>query len=139
MTITIELAPELERKVRQAAAQAGLAPDAYILDAIRAHLHQIEVEPSDVNHLSEVESDLLQKFNQSLSTIAWARYHDLVAKRRAENLTPEEQEELIALTDHIEVANAQRMAYLVELARLRNTTLDALMVELGVQSIPFHD
>ena len=133
MTITIELAPDLERQIQQAATQAGLAPDAYILEAIRTRLAQSQPAPASMPHLSEVEADLLLKINHSLSSITWSRYHELVAKRQAETLTPEEQQELIALTGRIETANVQRISYLVELARLRNTTLDALMAELGLK------
>ena len=49
--------------------------------------------------------------------------HALVARRKAETLTPGEQTELIALSDRLEEANAQRIGYLAELARVRHTTL----------------
>ena len=39
MAIVIELAPELERQIRQAAAQSGLSPDTYILESVQARLH----------------------------------------------------------------------------------------------------
>lgn len=138
MTITIDLAPDLERQIQQAATQAGLAPDAYILEAIRARLEQNQTTPASAPHLSETEADLLLKINHSLSSITWSRYHDLIAKRQAETLTPEEQQELIALTGRIEAANVQRISYLAELARLRNTTLDALMAALGLKPMMFH-
>jgi hypothetical protein len=138
MTITIELAPDLERQIQQAATQAGLAPDAYILEAIRARLEQNQTTPASAPHLSETEADLLLKINHSLSSITWSHYHDLIAKRQAETLTPEEQQELIALTGRIEAANVQRISYLAELARLRNTTLDALMADLGLKPMTFH-
>lgn len=48
-------------------------------------------------------------------------------------MTPEEQKELIMLTDQIEEANVQRIKYVAELARLQNTTLPALMRQLGLK------
>jgi hypothetical protein len=57
---------------------------------------------------------MLLQINQSLSGITWAWYHELVAKRKAETLTKNEQQELFDLTDQIEIANAQRISYLVE-------------------------
>lgn len=56
-----------------------------------------------------------------------------MAKRQAEILTPEEHSELLHLTEQIEKLQAQRMEYLAELARLRGTSLTALMKNLGIQ------
>jgi hypothetical protein len=56
----------------------------------------------------------------------------LVAKRQAETLTLDQQQELIALSDAIETANVQRIEYVVESARLRNTTVAAVMQALGL-------
>jgi len=133
MTITIEMAPELEQQLQQAAAQAGLAPEVYIVETLRDHLALPAQQRSHVQPLSATESELLLKINHSLEGIAWARYHALVAKRRAETLTADEQQELIALSDQIEAANAERMTYLAELARLRNVSLAALIRQLGLQ------
>jgi hypothetical protein len=55
-----------------------------------------------------------------------------VVRRKAETLTPDEQTELIALSDRLEEANARRIGYLAELARVRHTTLEAVMSELGL-------
>ena len=50
-----------------------------------------------------------------------------MTRRKTEILTPDEQTELIALSDRLEEANAQRIGYLARLARVRHTTLDAVM------------
>jgi len=137
MTITLEIAPELEQQLQQAAEQAGLAPDAYIVETLREHLmlpgDSLAQHRPGIQHLSSTESDLLLKINHSLAEIGWARYHTLVAKRHAETLTPNEQQELIGLSDQIETANVQRMTYLTELARLRKISLVALIQQLGLK------
>jgi hypothetical protein len=76
------------------------------------------------------------EINRSLSQIQWERYDQLLAKRRAETLTPEELDELIALSNQIETASVRRIKYLAELARLRNTTVSALIAELGIVPRP---
>lgn len=63
----------------------------------------------------------------------WEHYHALLAKRRAETLTPQEQATLIEISDQIEQANARRIQYLIELASLRGTSLEAVMQELGIE------
>jgi ABC-type Zn uptake system ZnuABC Zn-binding protein ZnuA len=61
-------------------------------------------------------------------------YHALIAKRRAETLTTEEQATLIEISDQIEQANAHRIEYLIELATVRGTSLEAVMHELGIEA-----
>lgn len=131
MTITLELPTEFEARIREEAEKADLDTQSYIVEALREHLRQAQTRPS---HLPKTESELLQKINLGLSQAEWQRYHDLIARRRAQTLTPEEQEELIAFSDRIEEANARRMAYLVELARLRQTSLETVMEELGIKA-----
>ncbi|MFQ5855665.1 MAG: hypothetical protein ACE5LU_08500 [Anaerolineae bacterium] len=129
MAITLELPTEFEAQIREEAEKADLDTAAYIVEALQEYLRQTQTQPP---HLSKTESELLQHINLGLSQAEWQRYHELIAKRRAETLTPDEQEELIAFSDRIEEANARRMAYLVDLARLRQTSLEAVMEELGI-------
>ncbi|MCI0397381.1 MAG: hypothetical protein L0322_20930 [Chloroflexi bacterium] len=60
------------------------------------------------------------------------RYDELVAKLRAETLTPKEHEELLQLTDQVEQFEAQRVKHLIELASLRHVSLEQLMTDLGI-------
>lgn len=82
--------------------------------------------------LSRRESELLLKINQGVPKPLSQRYHELIAKRRAETLTPDEYTELLTLTDQVELADAQRMENLAELARLRHQPLFVVMDELGL-------
>lgn len=133
MTITIDVSPEIENQLQQAAARAGVAPDVYIVGLLQQNLKQIAGRSKTNRSSPRQEAELLQKINRSLSQIEWERYDQLLAKRRAEMLTPAERDELIALSDQIEAANVRRIKYLAELARLRNTTLSALIAELGIK------
>jgi len=83
--------------------------------------------------LPKDEADLLLRINQGMPPDIQKRYDKLTAKRRAETLTPDEYSELLRLTDHIEKLEAKRVEYIAELARLRKTSLTALMKELGIQ------
>jgi hypothetical protein len=84
--------------------------------------------------LSKDEAELLVKVNQGLSLDIQKRYDELVAKRKAEELTPDEHQELLNLIDEIEKADAERAKHLVELARLRGTSLAAVMEDLGIRA-----
>lgn len=135
MLLTINITPELEAQLRDEAAREGLDANAYIVHTLEEHLR-----PSHAHHpphLSEAEAHLLQQINQGLPQDMWQRYHELLDKRHAEILTPDEQADLIALSDQIEEANACRIEHLIELARLRQTSLDTLMQQLGIEAPPY--
>lgn len=83
--------------------------------------------------LPQAEAELLLKINQGVPPEIQRRYDELIAKRQAESLTPNEYEELLRLTDEIEKLEARRVEYLVELARLRKTSLTELMKQLGIR------
>jgi hypothetical protein len=136
MIITIEIAPGLEQQLRHEAARVGLAPEASIIKAVQERLRQTSPRHRPAPHVSPEEAQLLSHINPGLSPTAWERYHALVARRQAETCTPDEQTALIALSDRLEEANAQRMGYLAALARLRHTTLDAVMSARGLMPAP---
>jgi hypothetical protein len=135
MTIEIEMPPELERQLNQAAEQAGVTPDMYVVHLVQQDLKQSH--PHDgARRLPNDQAELLQRINHSLSSVEWQHYHELQRKRRAELLTSQEQAELIKISDQIEEINARRIQDLVELAQIRHTTVNDLIVELGLKPIP---
>jgi hypothetical protein len=44
---------------------------------------------------------------------------------------------LIEISDQIEQANARRIQYLIELATLRGTSLEAVMQDLGIEALAY--
>lgn len=83
--------------------------------------------------LPRAESELLLKINEGVPPDVQTRYNELIAIRQAEALTPEEYKELLRLTQRVEKLEVRRVEYLAELARLRGTSLTALMENLGIQ------
>ena len=84
--------------------------------------------------LPSQEASLLLQINQGIPTDLHQRYHYLTEKRDAETLTPAEYEELLHLSDRIELLTAQRADALVKLATLRQVPLLQLIDDLGIQS-----
>jgi hypothetical protein len=128
LTVTLDIAPELERRLHDEAAKEGVDTATYIEHTLKERLRRTG------NRLKRGEAELLQQIDRGLPQEEWQRYHELVAKRRADTITLEEYEELISLSDQIEVANAKRVEYLAELAQIRGVSLKALMRELGIKS-----
>jgi hypothetical protein len=85
------------------------------------------------NVLGQSETELLQKINKGLPSSIQKRYDFLVKKRKEETLNQVEFEELLELTSYTENFNAQRLSYLLELAKLRNQTLDSVLEELEIK------
>ncbi len=130
MTLIIDMAPEMEGRLRDQAAQEGLEPERYVLQTVAERLDR--AGNGNAPHLPGSESELLQRINEGLPAETWRQYHALIAMRDAGTLTADDRKLLVGLIDKIEIAHARRMGYLVELANLRGTTLDELMDSLGI-------
>ena len=128
MTITLQITPELESKVRTAASRIGVSPDAYVTKIIKQY-----VDDPQPTADKESETTLLQQINIGFPPEFWQQYHQLVEKRQAEQLTPAEQHALIQFSDQIEMANVQRMKALIQLSQMRQTSLEDLMDTLGIK------
>ena len=128
-TINLTLSPELEQKLRTEAAKQGLEPDRYILNTLQERLLNLPTS-------QPTEADLLQQINIGFSAPTWEQYHTLIAKRRAQILSPEEHEQLIQLSDRLENLNVARIQALIQLANLRNQSLTDLMQTLGINPAP---
>jgi uncharacterized protein (DUF1778 family) len=129
MTLTLELPPDLEKSIKEAAAKAGEQPTDFVIEAVQERLSKTPVQ----KHLSKRESELLLAVNQSFVHVQWQQYFELVDKREAEAITKDELTELIELSNSIEEANAKRLQYLIELAQLRNVSLEQLMNDLDLK------
>ena len=126
MSIVLDLPQDLEQKLRATASAAGQNVDAYILRLLEKN---VQGQPSQEKSKTIA---LLQLINRGLPTEVWSRFYSLVQKRENHTITDTELAELIELTDSIDLAHAQRMEALVELAVLQNKPLEALMDELGI-------
>jgi hypothetical protein len=86
--------------------------------------------------LAPRETELLAKINRGLPADFAARYQELIQKRRAGTLAPDEHAELLRSSDQVEHLEAERVEALADLASLRGTSLSRLMAELGIQAPP---
>jgi len=86
---------------------------------------------------SAAEAALLQTIRRPQPTELSRRCRELTARRRAATLTAEEHDELLRLTDTIEIGDAARVQALGQLAHLRGKTLAEITAELGLQVPPY--
>lgn len=83
---------------------------------------------------TKYEIGLIKKINESiLSDQEQNRFDELVKKRRAEKISQDELNELIALSEKSEAINVERVKMLIALAESKKVTLDEIMDKLGIK------
>src|SRR5262249_13346554 len=82
--------------------------------------------------LDRTESELFEIINQGMSAETQNRFTALKARLQADTMTPQEQAELIQITDQNEIQNARRIEALIALAQHRGVTVRQLMDQLGI-------
>jgi len=121
--VHVQVSPD---ELAEAVAQLPPAErDQFINRVLALRFQQTSVLPHD-------EAALLLQINQGLPEPVQQRYDDLIAKRQAETLTPDEHAELLRLSDQTERVHAERIAALAELCQRRQTTLPDVMRDLGI-------
>jgi hypothetical protein len=126
MALTLDLDPEMEARVRDAAAAEGLDPSSFVLAAVRQRL-PAEKSPADMS-----DSEILMRVGRGFPVEFWVRYNELKAKRDALTITQDELRELISFSDRVEEEDAERLRFLLELSRRQGTTVRELMAKLGL-------
>lgn len=97
-----------------------------------ALLRAQQVVPS----LPHAEAALLLKINAGVvPPDLRKRWGELDGRYQQGTLTAAEREEHLQLLDQIELLNAERLGYLVQLAQLRQLTLDDLMAQLDFKPL----
>lgn len=130
MTITLELPEALERQLRTEAARNGLSLQTQIVQSLSDN----DVAPDDN---ASNEEQLLNKIKHWIPAHQHKTYLELVEKRRGDNITPSEYEELLLLTDMVETAHAVRMRHLIQLADLRHISLEILLREMSIPAAKY--
>lgn len=72
MAISIQIPPELEEKLRESAAEAGMDVNQYVVEILKG---QLRPRASKDLGKAEKESELLQKINLGIPVSTWKRYN----------------------------------------------------------------
>lgn len=129
MSVTIAFPPTIEKQLRDDAARQGVSLEQYIAHFVISGLSgSNRPDPDELK-----EDELLQRVQLNVKPRELDEYYRLVELRKAEHMTDEEYERLLELTNRIEIAHAERMKYVVALAKLRGVSLEQTMLDLGLQ------
>ena len=129
MSLVLQINPSLEKRMRQNAIQKGIDLSQFIVQILELNFPEEKSKPKTID---EHEAQLLQKIELAIPIETWERYHILRAKRQNETIIASEIAEYTAITQKIEAANVQRLAVLIELAKIRKVSLDEVMNQLGL-------
>jgi len=129
MSITIQINPATERRLRADAEKKGVSLDQYVASFLERHFPSGRLDSLSV---SKREAELLQKINLDISPETWADYFRLKEKRLQRSITEAELDHLQNIAEKIELANAKRLEVLLELSKIRGIPLRELMKELGL-------
>jgi len=129
MSITIQLNPSLEHRLRENAQKKGVGVDQFVMQFLERNFPDEKSQPLTV---SKREAELLHKVNLEITDKIWNRYLQLKASRQSSTATEGDLAELQSITEQVEIANAQRIAVLAELALIRNVPIRYLMEQLGL-------
>jgi predicted DNA-binding protein len=127
--ITIDLSPELADRLSRLAKEHGLETREFIIKLVEDGI--ADSQPAEDSSLEDIRRRL-QEFDGEIQRKRSGRYLQLQSKREQGILTPDEQRELIAVSDEIESVNARRVEYLVRQAVPRGLTAEALLRKLGM-------
>ena len=129
MSLTIELPVTVEHSLRKNAEKQGVSLERYISRL----LTEMDVENSIESQENLSEAELLELVQLNVHPQDLEEYYRLAEIFKKGNITLEDHAKLIHLNDIIEIAHANRIKYVIELAKLRNKSLEDMVYELGIK------
>jgi hypothetical protein len=133
-------------KIRQISTESNLTFDDILKSVsnletseIVQFMHEISkiVAHRKVNALSLHESDLLKHINKSVPPKLQIQYEELAIKLNDESITEKEHQQLLKIITKLEQSKAKKLEFMIELARLRNTTLKDVAHQLQAQTLVY--
>jgi len=131
MSLTIEIAGDLEPLLKAEAGKAGVAPEEYTSRLLRNSLLK---QKSNAPVLSPQEARLLNEINQGLSAEEIELYVNLVRRRQEEAISAAGFDELRRLTHKLEKIGISRAEKLAKLAEFRGVSMERLIDELELRA-----
>ncbi|MGB0931268.1 MAG: hypothetical protein ACPGVB_10855 [Chitinophagales bacterium] len=80
------------------------------------------------------EKTILHQIQYLIPQSIQLRYDELVAKLEVEQLNIEEHQEYVQLNEQMENFSVKRLELLIELAKIWQTTVPDVMLQLGIQN-----
>ncbi len=131
MSLTIQLPVTTEHYLRESATREGMPLERYISQLLTA----TSISKNAKKKKLLTEQELLTHCQLDIQTDDLEEYHRLRTLLKLDKITEDERENLIQLNDLIEIAHAKRMSNVLQLAQLRNISLEKAMLDLGIKHL----
>ncbi len=107
-----------------------------ILNGLRKHVYQIENGNNGhaPANYSEEEQTLIEQAQEGLPSDKWQRFLELESKQIQQTITKTEMEELMQLSDMLEVKDAERIEAMMKLADMWSISLGEVKTKLNIQT-----
>jgi hypothetical protein len=129
MSLTIQLPLTVEENLRENAMRQGVSLENYI-----AQLLAINAKKNVKKNKKEwTENELLMHVQLNIHAQDLEEYHRLSNRFQLGNISEKEHEKLLQLNDMIELAHAERMKYVLLLSKMRHSSLEKTMDDLGIK------
>ncbi len=132
MSLVLQINPSLENRMRKNAKRKGVELSQFIVQILELNFPDEKAKPKII---AKKEAELLQKIELAIPIETWERFHILRAKRQNETIVDSEIAEYTAINQQIEAANVERLAVLVELAKIKKVSLEEIMKQLGLTTM----
>ena len=126
MSFVVDLPPEVETRVRLAAASEGVDVSTFVYETLAPRLRPGLEAMSEEELIAKAREDFPQAF--------WDRFAALAARSEAGELTSDEWKEYTSCAERTEVQDAERLRYLIEISRRRGCSPVSLIKQLGLRS-----
>lgn len=130
MSLIIQLPETVEKHLRRKAAQKGVTVESYVAQVLTLESNTTDLKDGNKDY---TEDELLLRINMNIDPADLAEYYRLGARFQSGKITEEERQKLLQLSDLVEIAHAERLKYIVALAKIRKVPLEQVMYDLGIQ------
>lgn len=129
MSVTIQLPATIEQHFRDDASREGISLEGYLTQLLTRNGRR---KPAEKDLQNWSEEKLLDHISLNVSLADLEEYHRLKILFQEEKLTASQHERLLALSDLMEIAHAERMKYVIVLAQKRGIPLEKMMNQLDL-------
>ena len=132
MSLTIQLPTTTEHYLRENATREGMPLERYIAQLLTETSILMTAKKKKK---SLTEDELLKHIELDIQTDDLQEYYRLTELFKSGKITEQEREILVQLSNLVEIAHAKRMAYVLQLSKLRKVSLEKLMADLGIKQL----
>ena len=130
MPLTLQLPLTIEQHLREHATQQGVSLENYVMQLLALNSRKKETSKRKKDF---TERELLLRAQLNVLPKDLEEFYRLGSLFKSGTITNDDHERLLQLNDLVEIAHAERLKYLFDLAKLRQVSIETVMQDLGIK------